>query len=111
MYTVAVLLEKAVSNLRLRGHRRGKCLVNPQPLRCMRSISIMQVSADLELLQSANEFLASGNKTQHLCGSVMQMGGCISSPSTMVFSNADPELAVVRRISYVQFALNASLAL
>ena len=31
------------------------------------------------------------------------------SSSPMVFSNADLKLAVVRRISYVQFALNASL--
>lgn len=77
MDTVAVLLEKTVSNLCLLGHRRGKCLVNPQALRCIRSISIMQVSADLELLQPANEFLASGNKTQHLRGSMIQMGGSI----------------------------------
>lgn len=74
MYTVAVLLEKAVSSLCLLGHGRGRCLVNSQPLRCICSISIMQVSAALELLQSVNEFLASGNKTQPLCGSV-QMGG------------------------------------
>lgn len=77
MYAVALSLEKAVLNLCLFGHRRGKCLVNPQPLRCVCSISIMQVSADLELLQSANEFLASGSKTQHLCGSMMQLGGSV----------------------------------
>lgn len=76
MYTVAVLLEKAVSSLCLLGRRRGRCLVNSQPLRCVCSISVMQESADSELLQSVNEFLASGNKTQPLCGS-MQMGGSI----------------------------------